>query len=365
MKSWDAIIIGGGVIGMSLALSLRKEDLRVLVVERGEPGREASWAAAGMLVGSGLEMPPALHGLAAESARIYPGFVHELEDESGLKIDFRDRGTIVLSHNREFPPQAESLSDERLRELEPDLAAKQNGYQAAYVSERSVDPRSLMAALIKAARHRGIDVSSGSEAQAVLTRSGRITGVQSDKTAYSAAIVINCAGAWAGRLGPQQFPVRPAKGQMLAVVGGASIQHVVRGEDVYLVPRSDGRMVIGSTLEDAGFDKRVDIATIQRLFQLAVAIVPKLAQSKKHEDWAGLRPGTPDELPILGQTSTGGYFIASGHYRDGILLAPITAKVMTEQILKKPPSFNLESFSPARFPAATHHGDTEPRKKAI
>ncbi len=365
MKSWDAIIIGGGVIGLSLAISLRKDGLRVLVVERGEPGREASWAAAGMLVGSGLEMPSALHGLAAESAGMYPEFVHELEDESGLKIDFRGHGTIIISREPLFPARAEPLTDEKVRGIEPAIQLSGQDRKAAYVSERSVDPRSLMAALMKAARHRGVDISSGSEAQSVLTESGQITGVRSDKTAYSAPVVINCAGAWAGRLGPQTFPVRPVKGQMLAVVGGPVIKHVIRGDDVYLVPRSDGRVVIGSTLEDAGFNKQVEVATIQRLFQLAQQLVPELANSRKHEDWAGLRPGTPDELPILGATSTPGYFIASGHYRDGILLAPITAQVLAALVLNRAPSFDLEPFRPARFPASIHHGGTETRRRAV
>jgi glycine/D-amino acid oxidase-like deaminating enzyme len=128
-----------------------------------------------------------------------------------------------------------------------------------------------------------------------------------------------------------------------------TLKHVIRGDGVYLVPRGDGRIVIGSTLEEAGYNKQVDLNTIQRLFKAAVELVPSLLKSRKHEDWAGLRPGTPDELPILGETATRGYYIAGGHYRDGILLAPITARVMTEVILRKPCSRDLSPFSPARF----------------
>jgi len=184
---------------------------------------------------------------------------------------------------------------------------------------------------------------------ALLTSSDSVSGVQTDKASYSAAIVVNCAGAWAGCIAPLRLPVRPMKGQMLAVVGGPSLRHVVRAEEVYLVPRSDGRIVIGSTLEDAGYNKQTDASTIQRLLHAAQELVPELAKAKVHDDWAGLRPGTPDALPILGETSVRGYFVASGHYRDGILLAPVTAQVMTDMIIRKPPSRDLTPFSPLRF----------------
>lgn len=365
VKTWDVVIIGAGIIGLSLAISLRKQGLRVLLLERGAPGREASSAAAGMLVGSGTELPPALQGLAAESARMYPEFAHEMEDESGLKVDLREQGTILISGHNDFPSDAEMLSTDKLRSLEPDLALfdsnsgpggrarpprqNQNGYQAAYLTERSVDPRALAAAAVKAARHRGIDISSGSQVQALISSGDRVSGVQTDKTAYSAETVVNCAGAWAGSVAPQKFPVRPVRGQMVAVVGGPSLEHVIRADEVYLVPRRDGRIVIGSTLEDAGYNKQTDVNTIQRLLRAARELVPALTNARVHEDWAGLRPGTPDNLPILGGTSISGYFVASGHYRDGILLAPITAQVMTELISGKPVSHDLSAFSPARF----------------
>jgi glycine oxidase len=359
VKSWDVIVIGAGIIGLSLAISLRKQGLTVLVVERGDPGREASHAAAGMLVGSGAESPAALGDLAAESARIYPEFVHELEDESGMKVDLRDQGTILISSDgpEVVPEFGDPLSADQFQSLEPDLAAHgrglpalhELGYSAEYLSERSVDPRKLTGAAIKAARHRGVDISSGNEVKSLLISAGRVTGVQTEKTSYSAGIVVNCAGAWAGCIGPHGFPVRPIKGQMLALVGGPVLRHVIRSEDVYLVPRSDGRVLIGSTLEDAGYNKQTDVSTIQRLFHAALELVPDLAGFKVHEDWAGLRPGTADELPILGETSTNGYFVATGHYRDGILLAPITAQVMTDLILGKPVSHDLKPFSPARF----------------
>ena len=364
MKTWDVIIIGAGIIGLSLAISLRKQGLRVLILERGEPGREASHAAAGMLAGSGAEIPPPLRALAEESARLYPEFVHELEDESGTRVDLRDQGTILVSSDGSFSESAERLSSEQLSSLEPGLAVPGRGrpglhqsremaesgeVTAAYLSERSVDPRALVTAAIKAAHHREVDISSGSEVKSLLVSEGQVTGVQTEKTSYSSAIVVNCAGAWSGCIAPHRFPVRPVKGQMLAVVGGPALKHVVRSERVYLVPRSDRRLVIGSTLEDAGYNKQTDVNVIQQLFHAAIELAPGLSESKVHEAWAGLRPGTPDDLPILGETSTSGYFVATGHFRDGILLASITAQVMIKLVLGNSPGYDLAHFAPFRF----------------
>jgi glycine oxidase len=176
-------------------------------------------------------------------------------------------------------------------------------------------------------------------------------GVKTTKTEYYAPVVVNCAGAWAGTLGSAGVPTRPVKGQMLALIAPRRdlLRHVVRAPDVYLVPRSDGRIVIGSTSEDAGYDKRVNPATIQALHHKAVMIMPELRQARMLEAWAGLRPGTPDGLPILGRGELDGYFIAAGHYRDGILLAPITALLMTQLIRGMQPEFDLEAFRPERF----------------
>ncbi len=154
------------------------------------------------------------------------------------------------------------------------------------------------------------------------------------KRNYAAGIVINCAGAWAGQITPYALPTRPVKGQMLCVVMPQKefIRHVIRTPDVYLIPRSDGRMLIGATQEEAGFDKRTVPETIQELRQSALDLAPQLADARFLEAWAGLRPGTPDGLPILGATAAPGYFVANGHFRDGILLAPVTARVMGQVI---------------------------------
>jgi len=354
VKTWDVIVIGAGIIGLSLAIELRKHGPGVLVVERGEPGREASHAAAGMLADCTVETPAILQPLATASAGMYPEFVHELQDESGIHIDLRDEGTIAIP-----PPQhvdnrpgfsTASLLPAPLSEMEPALSDPNQ--PAIYLKERSVDPRALLAAAVKAAKHRGVDISSGSSVTNVLITDGRAAGVATDKTSYASPVVVNCAGAWAGQLPPLRFPTRPVKGQMLAVAAKGVLRHVIRLPEVYLVPRSDGRILIGSTLEDAGYDKRPVPATIQRMHKDAVDLIPALHNARVLEDWAGLRPGTPDDLPILGSTSMPGYFAATGHYRDGILLAPITAHLMATLILGGKLDYDLAPFSPGRFAKA-------------
>jgi glycine oxidase len=353
VKSWDVIIIGGGIIGLSVSIALRKRGAKVLVVERGEPGREASHAAGGMLVDCALETPQALQPLATASARMYPEFAHELQLESGVNVDLREHGAIVISppehvHDRPRPAQP-GLLPAPLAELEPALA--ETDRPASFLKERSVDPRGLTAAAWKTARKRGVDFSSGDPANSVTISHGRVTGVTTAKTTFQAPKVVNCAGAWAGQVAPHPFPTRPVKGQMLCLAAPSRelLTHVIRTPEIYLIPRSDGRILVGTTVEEAGFDKRTDPATIQRFRHSATAMVPELQNAKILEDWAGLRPGTPDALPILGATSTPGYFVAAGHFRDGILLAPITAHVMAKLINEEEPDFHLTPFSPQRF----------------
>lgn len=351
MRVWDVIIVGGGIIGLSLARELQKRGLRVLVVERGEPGREASYAAGGMLADSGDENPPLLQPLMTASARMYPEFVHELEDESGLKADLREQGTILLRSPAEASSNSSThtLSNADLRKMDRNLQT--DGYPALRLSERSVDPRALTQAALKACRHRGVDISSGDAVVSISVSNDRVTGVTTTKTEFPSEIVINCAGAWSSQLGPGHLPTRPFKGQMLCVAMPERdfLCHVVRSPDVYLIPRSDGRMLIGATIEDAGYDKRVDPETIQRLRQAALKLMPALSQARILEDWAGLRPGTPDGLPILGATPVRGYYVATGHFRDGILLAPATAEVMSDVITSGATSFDLSRFSVSRF----------------
>lgn len=353
MKTWDVIIVGAGIIGLSLTIELRKRGASVLVVERGEPGREASHAAGGMLVDCPLDTPEVMQPLASASARMYPEFAHELETESGMKVDLRDAGSIVF-----LPPEQpheragfslSSLLPAPLAELEAALA--ETARPAFFLKECSVDPRALTAAAIKTAKNRGVDFSSGDPVMRVDVCDGRVSGVTTAKTSFPTAKVVNCAGAWSGQIGPHKFPTRPVKGQMLclAMPSRELIRHVIRSPEVYLIPRSDGRLLVGATVEEAGFDKRTDSATMQRFHRAALALVPKLADAKILEDWAGLRPGTPDALPILGAAQTPGYFVATGHFRDGILLAPVTAQIMANVITGGSIGFDLAPFSPARF----------------
>jgi len=353
VKTWDVIVVGAGVIGLTLARELCKAGATVLVLERGEAGREASYAAGGMLADCGDETPRQLQELASLSARMYPEFAHELQDESGVQVDLRGQGTIAftaLQHSC-LHPSSIALSLAEVESREPELVAPST--VAAFLPERSVDPRALTAAALKACLHREVVIASGAEVTSIDVSQGRVTSVTTTKTSYHAPIAVNCAGAWAGQLGPFRLPVRPVRGQMLAVVMPRReyLKHVIRTSDVYLIPRSNGRMLIGATVEEAGFDKRTIRQTIHSLHAAALRLMPGLVEAKILEDWAGLRPGTVDDLPILGRTDVDGYFVATGHYRDGILLAPITATVMATLIGGGKPGCDLAAFSPLRFNA--------------
>jgi glycine oxidase len=355
VKTWDVVIIGGGVIGLSLAWRLRKSSATVLVVEKGEPVREATYAAGGMLADCDPSIPPELRAFATESARMYPEFVKELQAEAFQSPDLREQGTIAFLAEDEAATCrcARQLSETELTELEPRVARHGTAY---FLPERSIDPRKLGRALDKAARTIGVDLVSGSPVTEVATLGGRAIGVRTAKSFYAAGAVVNCAGAWASQLKPFGVPTRPVKGQMVCLIpiagekhAGPVVQHVIRTPDVYIIPRSDGRVLLGATLEEAGFEKRVDPDTVKRFIDSAAAIVPEISQMRLHDAWAGLRPGSPDGLPIMGATSMKGYFAATGHFRDGILLAPITALLMLQVLKGRKPDLDLIAFSPQRF----------------
>jgi glycine oxidase len=385
VKTWDVVIIGGGVIGLSLAWRLRHDGASVLVVERHEPAREATYAAGGMIA----HCDPANHAemkeLIAASARMYRAFVDELRAEAFESPDLRCEGTIAFFKEGEHPSceGARALNDDELAALEPGIARRGGAW---WLPECSVDPRKLGSALEKGARTRGVDFVTGAPVKEVAVLAGRATGVRTAKSYYPAAAVVNCAGAWASQIEPFGFPTRPVKGQMVCVVPkthssktglsgapdgvsgrpdktnlnrtpdtvgsdmhGPLIKHVVRTPEVYIIPRSDGRMLLGATVEESGFDKRVDPETVQSFYRAAVAVAPAIGEMRIHEDWAGLRPGSPDGLPILGATSLKGYYAATGHFRDGIMLAPVTAEVMSQVLAGRKPEIDLEAFSPMRF----------------
>jgi glycine oxidase len=344
VKSWDVIIAGAGIIGISLALELRQRGHTVLVLDRAEPGGEASSAAAGMLAAADPETPPALRPIAFESTRMFPEFVRHLESAGKMQVDFRRVGTIALLDDAPAPAKYRPLSADELQHLEPSLNS--HGQHAFFVEEDSVDPHLLMQATLAAARNVGVAIR-GHRAVKDIRLHGDAVEVVTTTDTFAARCVIDCRGAWSGA------PVRPRKGQMLYVQPRtAMLQHVLRAPDVYLVPRSSGKVLVGATVEDVGYDKSVDAATIQSLLSSAAKYLPELASASIIQSWAGLRPGTPDDLPIMGPSETPGAFIASGHFRNGILLAPITAKIIADLIEGHPSPFDIGAFRPSRFRSA-------------
>ncbi|HEX7287049.1 MAG TPA: FAD-dependent oxidoreductase [Candidatus Angelobacter sp.] len=344
MRSPDVIIAGAGIIGISLALELRERGSSVLVLERAEPGNEASSAAAGMLAATDPETPVGLRALALESAMLYPQFVRKLENAVGVQADFRRHGTIALGE-KPCPGHARALLADELERMEPCLNA--GGLPACFVAEDSIDPVLLMQVALGAARKNGVEVRGGMHVQTMRSGDGQAE-VITDQGRLLAGAAVNCCGAWSGA------PVKPRKGQMMYLqpLRPGLIQHVVRAPGAYIVPRSSGKILVGATVEDVGFDKTVDPQTIRRLHSAAASFVPELASAAITETWAGLRPGTPDDLPVIGETANKRVFLASGHYRNGILLAPVTARIMANLVTGKPAGTDIATFSPARFATA-------------
>jgi glycine oxidase len=341
VKSWDVIIVGAGIIGVSLALELRQRGATVLVLDRAEPGSEASSAAAGMLAAADPETPDALRVLAKESARMFPAFVRKLETAVKMQADFRRIGTIALLPDASAPSEYRSLSGTDLHRLEPSVHS--SGQSAFFVQEDSVDPLLLMQAALASARNLGIEIRGNSAVQEMRSSNSAVEVLTATDT-LTAASVVDCRGAWSGA------PVRPRKGQMLYVQPQASVlEHVLRAPDVYMVPRSSGKILIGATVEDVGYEKSVNPSAIHKLLSAAAQYLPELASAPITQSWAGLRPGTPDDLPILGPTHAAGVFVATGHFRNGILLAPITAKIMADLINGRPSPLDISDFAPSRF----------------
>jgi glycine oxidase len=263
-----------------------------------------------------------------------------------MGTDFRRQGTIALMDPAATPPsQYSPLAADDLKRLEPSLLT--HGRQPFHVPEDTVDPRLLMRAALAAAGKRGVEIRGHAEAKAMRSR-GNNVDVETVTGSFTARTVVNCCGAWAGA------PVKPRKGQMLYLQPDRTklLEHVIHAPDVYIVPRSSGRILVGATVEDAGFDKTVSESTIQDLRQAAAAYLPDLERAPVVESWAGLRPGTPDDLPILGPTEVPGMFVAGGHFRNGILLAPVTAKIMADLITGKQPAIDIGAFAMSRFSAA-------------
>ncbi|HWR13945.1 MAG TPA: glycine oxidase ThiO [Terriglobales bacterium] len=349
MKTADVVVIGAGVIGLSLACNLRRAGFSVLVLEKHQPGHEATWAAGGMIAHCEIGPDISLQQMAKLSAALYPSFVREIQDESGVDVDYRSEGKIrfVEENIEAWTPKGTILDNQEVRRLEPEIAFNA---PAVLLQESWLDPRKLVEGLVKAAKHLGVELISGAEVKEIAIEQGRTVGAITPKATYGGVAVVNCAGAWSGQFSPVPIPARPIKGQMLCLVPDRRVlRHVISGNGVYLIPRTDGRIVVGATVEDVGFDKRVDPSAIQALHQRAANLVPALGEARIHDSWAGLRPGTPDELPMLGRTELEGYFVATGHYRDGILLAPATASAMTQILAGHEPGIDISRFSPSRF----------------
>jgi glycine oxidase len=370
VNTYDVVIVGGGIIGGSIAFELARRNLRVIVLDRQELMHEASWAAAGML-SPAPDCPAAipLVPLARASLALYPEFVDAIEDSSEISTGYRTGGTLeVLCHGdaeRELSTlvalhhglglACEPLRLEEAQEMEPALGREARA--AAFLpDEASVNPRSLNAALLDASTMAGAELRPVANVVSLLKDKNRFVGV---KTAagetFSAGHIVVAAGCWTSQLSEvaPYAPTRPVRGQMVALKNtGAPIRRVLRSERGYIVPRGEDtpqNLVAGSTLENAGYEKAVTSGGLEEILGAVNELAPSLAGAEILDAWSGLRPGTPDQLPILGPTDVEGLIMATGHYRNGILLAPITAKLITEWITEGRTVLNCGDFSPLRF----------------
>ena len=374
MKVFDVAIIGGGVIGASIAFELAAEKLNVVLLDRSEPGRGATWAAAGML-SPGPDSRDALPlvPLAKESLQLYPKFVAALEEASHLHTHFAAKGALQIFFGAQAEVECSSMiAESRALDIAIDpvpLETARNmenaigpaARAAAWLpGEATVDPRLLMDALLAALRHREVEIRSGCHVTSFLRQETKCTGLIASGDEIAAKVVVVAAGCHSSALTVEgsldnswlsrHAPTRPVRGQMLALHSAeVNLGRVLRSERGYLVPRLDGRIVAGSTLEEVGFDKRVTAGGMRKILDAAIELVPDLAGAEIVETWAGLRPATPDHLPILGPADVEGLFIATGHYRNGILLAPVTAKLVRDWILNKKMPAVAATFSPLRF----------------
>jgi glycine oxidase len=374
VKTYDAVIVGGGIIGGSIAFDLGRRNLRVAVLDRREPMHEASWAAAGML-SPAPDCPAAipLVPLGRASLALYPQFVEAVEDASGMRTGFRTAGAVEAIYRGEAERELSTLValhrglglaceplplDEALK-LEPTLG--RDARAAAFLpDEGSVEPRALAPAVLAAAASVGTAFFRGVEVNSLVRHGKKCAGVKtSSGEIFHAANLVIAAGCWSSLIaGAAPYaPTIPVRGQMAALRhSGRPIRHVLRSDRGYLVPRgtqSPQTVVVGSTIENAGYEKAVTSGGLEKILSVANELVPELAKADIVETWSGLRPGSPDQLPILGPVDFDGLTLATGHYRNGILLAPVTAKLIGEWIGESRTSLDWEMFSPLRFARAS------------
>ncbi|MDP2317046.1 MAG: glycine oxidase ThiO [Pseudomonadota bacterium] len=340
MERDRAVIVGGGLLGCAVALEIARRGMPVEVLERAIVGAEASSAAAGILAprmeAHGREP---LRSIGVESLALYPEWVAGL----GADVGLTRTGLLKVVRPGDAPdaPDVEArwLDADAVRFVEPGLAPDVLGAWLLE-NEATLDPRKLVPAVHAAAQAAGARFRVGEEVASA--DPGGVTLVNGERVEGR---VVVCAGAWTAKVpGLRPLPVRPVRGQLVAL-SGERIRHVLFGAGGYLVPRADGRVIAGATVEEVGFSRGVTAGGVRAVLQTAVSMVPDLASANFEGAWSGFRPGTPDNLPVLGDV--GGIWVASGHYRNGILLAPLTAKWMAAAVVdgaRLPPV-----FSPARF----------------
>ena len=363
----DVAIVGAGLIGLATAFELAERGATVRVYDRGEPGRAASWAGAGMLAPVTEEIgDEAMRALCTQSLAAYPQFVERVRELGGVDARLHLDGILTVACDDErldalrvragdlqaLGVDAVALDRAQTLEREPALGATVRGGLLVR-GEGHVDNRRLGRALRAACEALGVIFANESRAIAVECDARRALGVRTERGFAPAAVVVNAAGAWSGRVEgiPSSCapPVEPLKGQMLAL---AMPRRFVRATTwvpgAYLVPRDDGRLLIGATVEREGFDERVTAKGVQQLLSAALAAAPSLGEFTVSETWAGLRPSTPDGRPVLGPTPIEGLVLATGHYRNGILLAPQTARMIATYVADGDAA-PLEPFVLARF----------------
>jgi glycine oxidase len=368
-ESYDAIVIGGGIIGCSVAWRLAQSGRRVALVERGHVGGEASSAAGGIFVPiSSPDTPGHLLEFWKTSNKLYPAFADEVRAATGQSFEFSISGRLVAGFDdedvtrlrqtyeyqapagirAEWLSGADALAAEPA--LAPDVAAG-----VLFPDHGLVDNARITSALGWAVRRAGGDLFENRQATGLVLAGDRVTGIETPIGRVSAAIIVNCAGSWAGLVDPRTpQPIRPAKGQMLAVASDpVFLRRPLGGPGAAAVPRADGRTLIGATVHEVGFDKDVIANDIAGLFERIARIVPGIRQARFLEAWAGLRPVAPDRQPIIGaDPDVGGLYWATGHFTMGILSAPATAQALTELIATGKSSIPIGEFSPGRFRTA-------------
>ncbi len=361
----DVLIVGGGIIGCSIAWRLAQAGLKVTVLDRGEPGSEASWAAAGMLAPVGEQVePPVFSDLCIASRSLYPRFAAEIEESSGQTVGYRSDGSLLVAldekqeeelrqihrtqaaHGFKLQPLTRGEVLSRAPQLSPEIRS------GLFIPEDHwVDNQRLMRALVTACRRSGVQVEAGCAAREFLTEDDRVQSVVVEGgSCFLAKTFVLAAGCWSGEVsGWQHPPLIPCAGQMMEFEVCRDLPFVVRAGMHYLVPRPELRMLLGTTAEYRGFEKAVTAKGLCSILEEALRLAPQVAECRFLRAWCGLRPDTPDHLPLLGYGEAENLVFATGHFRNGILLAPVTAEIVSNLILKGATSHAIEAYRPTRF----------------